>query len=362
MKRLGILHAAGAKKKLAVAMLWLLGLLPLTASSGVVLLYHHVDTKTPAITSITPDAFLRQLNIIEEEGFQVVSLRDLVTRSLAGKADEKLIAITFDDAYISVYNTAAPLLRARNWPYTVFVATGQLASPHRFYMNWDQLKELSEGGATIANHSITHSHLIRRLPEESVAEWQARVLDEISGAEQSLSEHGFAEQLFAYPYGEYNLWLLEQLARLGFLAFGQHSGAIGQASHPQLLPRFPVFGTTFNEGAFRDKIRSLALPLQFPEIEPLTTAAHPALQVILTDDSDPTRLTCYGPGGLMQNTYLDPRTVSVRSVEPLPTGRSRYNCTLPSSLSDATGRGPRFHWFSQLWIRKQADGSWYPEP
>ena len=42
--------------------------------AGVVLLYHHVDEDTPAITSIAPDQFNRHLDIIEAEGFTVLPL------------------------------------------------------------------------------------------------------------------------------------------------------------------------------------------------------------------------------------------------------------------------------------------------
>ena len=47
----------------------------------VVLLYHHVDTSTPAITSITPTQFDKHLKIIEAEAFTVLPLGQLLENS-----------------------------------------------------------------------------------------------------------------------------------------------------------------------------------------------------------------------------------------------------------------------------------------
>ena len=45
---------------------------PATIFSGVVLLYHHVADDTPVVTSITIAQFERHLEIIEENGYEVV--------------------------------------------------------------------------------------------------------------------------------------------------------------------------------------------------------------------------------------------------------------------------------------------------
>ena len=53
-----------------------------------------------------------------------VPLQELVDALRAGQPlPDRTAAITFDDGYISIYDTAWPLLRARGWPFTVFVNT-----------------------------------------------------------------------------------------------------------------------------------------------------------------------------------------------------------------------------------------------
>lgn len=324
-------------------------------NAGVVLLYHHVDESTPAITSISPDQFVRHLNILEEERFEILPLNELVAESMATPSDARHAAITFDDAYISIYTTAYPELKRRGWPFTIFVAPAFVSDFNPHYLSWEQIHEMSQNGATIANHTVNHHHLIRRLDDEDEDAWQLRVSSEITVARDILKNHGHDSALFAYPYGEYDLPLLDIVSGLGFTAFGQQSGAIGPYSNPQLLPRFPLAGVYVGESAFRDKIKSLAMPIAHPDVDPLVgDDLHPELILKFLDGATNARVTCYAPGGAAELTRVDTTTLSVRSKDAVPVGRSRYNCTQP--------KGNRFHWFSQLWIRKNNDGSWYPEP
>ena len=319
-----------------------------------VLLYHHVDTSTPAITSITPTQFNKHLKIIEAEAFTVLPLGQLLENSQKGSLDAKEVAITFDDAYASIYSEAFPRLRERKWPFTIFVSPSYIGTS-KLYLTWDQLKEMSVAGAALENHTMTHTHMVRLLDDETKITWRERIIGEIEAASTLLAQHGFVSNQFAYPYGEYNLELLEIIESLELKGYGQQSGAIGPYSDVRLLPRFPLAGIYTGERAFRDKLRSLALPVKPTIVEPLVEHDHkPKLHLTFEDESvSLERLNCFGPGGLMNLTQHN-RTIIATPVNELPVGRSRYNCTLP--------RGNRYYWFSQLWLRKRANNTWYPEP
>jgi biofilm PGA synthesis lipoprotein PgaB len=45
----------------------------------------------------------------------------------------------------------------------------------------------------------------------------------------------------------------------------------------------------------------------------------------------------------------------IQTPTTLPTGRSRYNCTLKASDG-------RYYWYSQMWMRKLANNTWWEEP
>ncbi len=328
--------------------------------AGVVLLYHHVDSRTPPITSIAPARFEEHLNVISEEGFEVVPLELLTEMSLDPDRYDpsaKRVAITFDDAYMSIYDTAFPLLKARNWPFTIFVATDLVKDDHPLYMSWAQLREMSEHGATIANHTLSHAHLVRQLAGESLEEWKVRIGREIDEAQAILKAEGFDNNLFAYPYGEYNLTLLEMVRQRGIIGYGQQSGAIGPHSDSTILPRFPLAGVYTGLAPFRNKLRSIAMPAAFYLVEPLVAEPPPTLDLVFDEGVNTAQLNCFVPGGNAVKA-LNGDVVSVSAERPLPVGRSRYNCTMPAPVPDAK---VRYYWYSQLWMRKKDDGSWWIE-
>ena len=88
---------------------------------GVILQYHHVNSDTPAVTSISPQGFEAHLTLIESQGFQVISLETMINRIKQGMAFKtKTLAITFDDNYRSIYENAFPLLKQRLAVYYLY--------------------------------------------------------------------------------------------------------------------------------------------------------------------------------------------------------------------------------------------------
>ena len=132
------------------------------ADHGVVLLYHHIDEGTPTSTSTTPARFEEHLEHIEQWGYTVMPLEEMITTLRSGGLiPDKALAITFDDAYGSVFSQAHPRLGARGWPYTVFVHSDAIAATPGLHLSWNQLRQMQDNGATIAGHSASHAHLSR---------------------------------------------------------------------------------------------------------------------------------------------------------------------------------------------------------
>ena len=335
-------------------MLLLLFVFPLPSFSGVVLLYHHVADDTPALTSIKIAQFERHLETIEESGYEVVPLEILTQTSLKSFNLDKKLSITFDDGYTNILTNAFPLLKKRDWPFTIFVST-KFVGISKSYLNWEDLNYLEQNGATIGNHTHSHDHLIRRGPNETEGEWLARVESEIITAREILNAKGHNSKIFAYPYGEYNEKVRNIVRKLGMTGFGQHSGAIGPASDPLILPRFPLAGVYTGIDALTDKLGSLAMPLETRYQPPLVGEnLRPSLKLKFTDPAlRLERVNCFGPGGLMEVSKISGTEISIKPKQELPVGRSRYNCTLRHKN--------RYFWYSQLWMRKNIDGTWYKE-
>lgn len=336
------------------------------AESGVIFMYHHVDVSTPAATSVHPDEFIEQMDWLAREGFTVLPLLDLIETLSAGDSlPEKSVAITFDDAYSSILTTAMPVLRERDWPFTVFVSTEAIDRGYRGYLSWDELRELGRNGATFGNHTVSHAHLVRRPDDESEAAWKRRISAEIVDARTQLDAELGARTIpvFAWPYGEYTVATKQLLGDSERFGLGQHSGASGPDSDFLALPRYPVAtGLELDEFALRARSRPLPVELVGPERHiPDPDEQRPALRLALdaTADVRVEELACYASGqGRMQLEWLDDRQTRlvVSPGENLRAGRSKYNCTAPSRNDAGV-----WYWFGYLWMRQLPDGSWYAE-
>ncbi len=356
------------------------------ARAAVVLQYHHIATDTPAATSSTPAQFRQHLAYLAEQGFRVVPLPELVEALRRGQSlADKTVAISFDDGYQSVYTEAFPLLRQRNWPFTVFVSSEAIDKRTGPVMSWAQLREMAAAGATIANHGLVHRHLQRRLLIGAVGEsesvWRRRTKAEILAAEARINvEIGSAPRLLAYPYGEFDRPLMALLAQLGFAGLGQHSGPLSATDSLQALPRFPLGGDYGGLADFADKVNSL--PLTVVSVELLDEQGGPLADGLLSPGSRRPQLRlrlpavqadlawrCFASGqGQADVQQLEEEgqgtigrkmklvELRVQASKPLAPGRSRYNCTASSAEAG------RFYWWSQPWILPRADGSWQPEP
>ena len=67
---------------------------------------------------------MHHLQLIEDSGYQVVGLDEVASLLRQQKPlPDRALLMTFDDAYDSIYREAFPLLKKKEWPFTVFVAT-----------------------------------------------------------------------------------------------------------------------------------------------------------------------------------------------------------------------------------------------
>jgi len=352
--------------KFHTAVSTLLAIAPLcspAADSAVVFMYHHVATDTPAVTSVTPGKFVEQLDYLQREGFSVLPLPDVVTALRNGEdIPAKSVVLTFDDGYESVLTNAMPELKRRGMPFTVFVTPEYAGGGYGGYLEWDGLRELVAAGATIGNHSATHTHFVRRDDGETRAAWRERIAGEIDEADSRLrSELGSAViPVLAYPFGEYDDEIRALVSERDIVAFGQHSGAVGPRTDWTAAPRYPV-ATGYDDLA-EFALRSRTRELQLDVVSQTTIVGadrRPALEAVVIDtDVRTADLACYASGqGRMDIEWPDDaRRFIARPRAPLATGRVKYNCTAPSATANGV-----YHWFGQVLLVPYPDGRWYEE-
>lgn len=332
----------------------------------VILQYHHISNDSPKSTSTSPEQFAQHMDYLDDNNFNVISIESLMSKlEQKQPLPEKSIVITFDDGYDSIFDNAFPILKSKKFPFTVFVNTQPLKGNLSQFMTWQQLDDLTKYGGTIANHSVTHLHMIRQLKNETFLEWRKRVSDEVLNSQIELeSKINNTVRAFAYPYGEYNSELKSLLEELEFYGFGQQSGAVAKSVDRQAIPRFPFGGVYGKMDDFKLKVNSRALPIERIELYSednqllkdhiLTTAIkRPKLKLVLRDKK--LAVSCFfSPQGRMESVREERELVVYPNVDLTP-GRSRYNCTAP------TGDKNKYYWFSQPWIKPNDDGSWYAE-
>ncbi|WP_076538242.1 polysaccharide deacetylase family protein [Shewanella sp. UCD-KL21] len=346
-------------KRTLLGLLWLISL---NANAVVILQYHHVSETTPASTSVTPAQFEEQMQYLAANEFTIIPLTQAVNalKNNTPLAD-KSIVITFDDGYDSIGLAAAPILAKYDFPYTVFVSVEPIEKAYRGMMSWDDIKTLTEKGATIANHSWAHEHLNRKLDGESKQQWLDRIEANLLATEAEIKKHtGQSVKMLAYPYGEYNGDVEDILKKHDFIGLGQQSGAAGKYSILTALPRFPVAGPYADLDSLKVKFTSLNMPVVKQNItDPQLSQGQWRPELIIeldTSDIYPHQVMCFVQGqGAKKPTWVSETEFSIQASANLPAGRSRYNCTAPSKTKSG------YYWFSQAWLRPNNDGSWPKE-
>ena len=316
------------------------------ASHAVVIMYHRFGEGSYPSTNTTIEQLEAHLDELATGGYTILPLIEVIEKILEGESlPDRAVAITVDDAFISVYREAYPRLVERGFPFTIFVATQAIDRKLQNYASWDQIREMQAAGVDIGSQSHTHPHL-HRLPLEKVRE-------EIAVSNQRfLEELGLVPQLHAYPFGEYSVEVRDLMREMGFTAaFGQHSGVVDASQHPFELPRF-----TFNENyGSVDRLRLAinALPVPVMDITPENGVLFdnpPLIGFTVQEGVEPLgQLSCFASGIGAVETITLGRRVEVRLTEPFTGPRGRLNCTMPYvENGQSTGR---WRWFGRQYVQ-----------
>lgn len=349
----------GFQGRVAVALVLICALLLLAnealAAQANVFVYHRFGDDRYPSTNVSIEVFRRQLELLRQNDYQVLSLGQVVERLQQGQAlPERCAVLTIDDGYESFASGGLPLLKEFGYPATLFVSTDSVGRPG--YLGWEALRRIGGAGIEIGNHSAAHEHMAASRAGEDPAQWRERMRVDLTRSQNAFHEHlGMEPKLFAYPYGEYSLPLMQLLGELGFQAAAtQHSGVVAPHSHLFALPRFPMGGSYATFEGFRDKLRMRALPvLKSEPAEVVLGGENPPWLTLSIDpqsDLDLSRLSFFVRGRAESGIVVDPDkpgVVRVRAAGPLTGRRTNYTLTAPAKS------GGGWYWYSHLWIRPE---------
>lgn len=167
----------------------------------IVLGYHSIDTP-----SDQPGAKLYCLSL---ERFREQIVLIAKTREHLAKNGDGDPIISFDDGDITNYTKAYPILNQLGLKAYFFILAGCVGSEG--YMNWEQIKELSNAGMIIGSHGMTH-RILTSLNEKE--------LDyELKDSKKILEDKLKIEiNYFSVPKGHYNKHIIDKIMACGYKA------------------------------------------------------------------------------------------------------------------------------------------------
>jgi peptidoglycan/xylan/chitin deacetylase (PgdA/CDA1 family) len=167
-------------------------------------MYHYISVPPPDADayrrdlSVTPDDFEAQLAWMRNQGYESITLTDLVYHlTLGWPLPEKPVIITFDDGYRDNYTNAFPLLKKYGYDGTFFLVTRAIDYGDPAYLSWDMVKEMHQAGMEMQPHGYRHYDLRGRDVDFLVYE--------IVGSKEAVEARtGETARFFSYPSGSYD--------------------------------------------------------------------------------------------------------------------------------------------------------------
>lgn len=197
-----------------------------TIPKGILSVSLHDVSGTKHDNITTPvEVFKKFVDDIHKAGFMLCSMKDYLDRSPEERSN--CIVCTFDDGYIGLLNNAMPIMKVYGFTATVYICTDYIGKSNdwnfkdkqkRFHLNIEELHVLCNAGWEIGSHGVSHRSLLRLSDEEAIYE--------LSFSKQMLEKEFGPITSYAYPYGDYNDYLMKIVKRFYENAFLLTQGGV----------------------------------------------------------------------------------------------------------------------------------------
>lgn len=183
--------------------------------------FHDISNSINSHIDTSIESFQSFVNLISQKGYSLCS----ASQYFRSKDKSKLIICTFDDAYEGVYKYAFPVLKTFGFTATVFVCTDYFGQQNdwnfkdtvkRRHLTISELEEIKQNGWEIGSHGKSHKSFLRLSESE--------LFDEICTSQAILEKHFGKVESFAYPYGDYNDYIMKIVSENYSIAFSLSKG------------------------------------------------------------------------------------------------------------------------------------------
>lgn len=181
-----------------------------------ILMYHSVSEvaergkksrSTNPAYCLSVKQFREQMEYLYKNGYKTLHLNQLLDANT--HVSEKSLVITFDDGWADNYTNVFPILKEYGLTATIFVITGSVGQTN--YMNWSQLREMSEAGISIQSHTVSHKTLAQLSKTE--------VEYELETSKKTIADHlGTEVSYISMPHGSFDKRVLETAQNASYQA------------------------------------------------------------------------------------------------------------------------------------------------
>jgi biofilm PGA synthesis lipoprotein PgaB len=205
------------------------------------LCYHNVEDEHPDQTfvGVTTSKFIEQLGWLKSEGYQAVSIDDLLAARDGRKPlPPKAVFLTIDDGYEGVYTRIYPALRAFHFPAVIGIVDqwmqggpgdkvryGTTFLPRSEFLTWPQVREMAKSGLVeVVSHTDALHYGLLANPQgntqpavttaaynpktgayETPEAYRNRLEADAEKSAQTIArETGKRPRAIIWPYGSYN--------------------------------------------------------------------------------------------------------------------------------------------------------------
>jgi peptidoglycan/xylan/chitin deacetylase (PgdA/CDA1 family) len=311
----------------------------------VVFVYHRFGNNKYPSTNISISNFEQHLTYLKENNYTVLNFGDAVDYINNPETPymKKVACITVDDGYKTFKSNAMPLLSKFDFNATLFINSESVGGGS--YLDWSEIREVYIQGIEVGNHSHSHAYFLNVPKNKRISSFKK----DLQKCQEEIHKHlGFYPDIFAYPYGEFDLEMKEILNDLGFKAAAAQNSGVMYKHDNYSIPRFPMAGPFVEMDGFIEKANMKALRIESENPESFVLEWGNPPKLIVEFDStgvDLQRYNCFTNGEC--ETFLTGNFMTVQSKKKLEARRTLYKITAPSK------DGKSWHWYSHLWIQPE---------
>lgn len=227
-----------------------------------VLCYHQIrdwrpdESATSRALTVPPALFAEHMQLLADEAWNPITVEQYFAHLTGGaELPDKPIILSFDDASVTHFTEALPVLQAHRFKAAFFIMTVVLGKPN--WMTKEHIRELDKLGMSIGAHTYNHLAVPKWKPEDV----EVQLVDPAQDLEKIV---GHKVEWFAYPYGVWKPSVLPQVS-------GQYKAAF-QLEDPleQTQPLMTLRRTLINSlggmerfrGQLSSTVKSLSAPAQ----------------------------------------------------------------------------------------------------